>query len=357
MKSLSILLIIIFSLSSCITIETTSSGFKDEIYYSADKYDEVASQEQESKNSVAEDMQVESYDSDSEQDFTDEYSSDDYYDYQYSARLRRFHGPSFGFNYYNNYFTNSFWYSNNPYHCGVSIYYGYNFWDPFYYDPFYTHYHLMLSPYYYSNWHAHHHYYHPYNNYLLAAHYYPTYFNSYDNNSIYYGPRIDNKNKTPERFARLYKETVKNNMPSTTSKFSSESEVKSPSYYSKNPSNTFFERPLKGNKINSSSSAKTNTNIFSKPNKNNSLNKGNNYYKPENNSPSYSQPKPNNSKPAFSKPSYNKPKPTKSYSRPKQNTQRKPSYNKSTPSPSNNKSYSSPSRSYTPRGGSGKRPR
>ena len=69
MKSLSVLLIIIFSLSSCITIETTSSGFKDEIYYSADKYAEVASQEQESKNSVAEEMQVESYESEAEQEY------------------------------------------------------------------------------------------------------------------------------------------------------------------------------------------------------------------------------------------------------------------------------------------------
>ena len=44
-----------------------------------------------------------------------------------TSRLRRFHGPHFGFSYYNNYYTNSFWYSHNPYNCGVSIYYGYNF--------------------------------------------------------------------------------------------------------------------------------------------------------------------------------------------------------------------------------------
>ena len=49
MKSLSILFII-FTLSSCITIETTSSGFKDEIYYSAETYTEVASQEQQQEN-------------------------------------------------------------------------------------------------------------------------------------------------------------------------------------------------------------------------------------------------------------------------------------------------------------------
>ena len=330
-------------------------GFKDEIYYSADKYAEVAFQEQESKNSVAEEMQVESYESEAEQEYSDEYTSDDYYDYQYSARLRRFHGPGFGFGYYNNYFTNSFWYSNNPYHCGVSIYYGYNFWDPFYYDPFYSHYYPFVSPYHYSFWHAHHSY-HPYHNHLLASHYYPTYFNSYDNNSIYYGPRIDNKNKTPERFASMYRENIKNNVPSATSKFPQDSEVKSPSYYSKRPSNTFSERPFNGNKINSSSLAKTNPNHFSKPSNSDSFNKGNNYYKPESKSPSYSQPKPNNSKPTFTKPSYNKPKPSNTYSRPKQNTQRKPTYNKTTPSPSYNKSYSSPGRSYTPRGGSGKRP-
>ena len=39
MKTIQLFLIsIVLILSSCITIETTSSGFKDEIYYSAEQY-------------------------------------------------------------------------------------------------------------------------------------------------------------------------------------------------------------------------------------------------------------------------------------------------------------------------------
>ena len=71
--------------------------------------------------------------------YEEEFDFDDCYDYYYSSRLRRFHGPHFGFSYYNNYFTNSFWYSQNPYNCGVSIYYGYNFWNPWYLDPWHNH--------------------------------------------------------------------------------------------------------------------------------------------------------------------------------------------------------------------------
>ncbi|MDB2362755.1 hypothetical protein N9V65_04845, partial [Flavobacteriales bacterium] len=97
-------------------------------------------------------------------------------------------------------------------HCGVSIYYGYNFWDPFYYDPFYHSY--AYSPFNYHPFYHHHHHgyyghqgYHGHHGGSLA--YAPTYYNSYDNNSIYYGPRENNKNKTPERFALLYSQEVK----------------------------------------------------------------------------------------------------------------------------------------------------
>lgn len=57
------------------------------------------------------------------------YDRDDYYDYAYSARLRRFHNPV-GFGYYNNYYTNTYWYDYNPYSYGTSIYLGYNWWRP-----------------------------------------------------------------------------------------------------------------------------------------------------------------------------------------------------------------------------------
>ena len=48
------------------------------------------------------------------------YDQDDYYDYAYSARLRRFN-HSYGWNYYDPYYTNLYWYDYNPYSYGVSV--------------------------------------------------------------------------------------------------------------------------------------------------------------------------------------------------------------------------------------------
>lgn len=67
------------------------------------------------------------------------YNPDDYYDYCYSSRLRRFHtGVSLGFGYYDPFFTNVYWYDNCPASWGISIYMGYNWWWPNYcYRPYY----------------------------------------------------------------------------------------------------------------------------------------------------------------------------------------------------------------------------
>ena len=318
--------------SSCITIETTSSGFKDEIYYTTDKYANLAEQN-ETVVSVGEETTEEEYST--EEDYVDEYSSDDYYDYQYSSRLRRFHSPGFGFSYYNNYYTNSFWYSSNPLHCGVSIYYGYNFWDPYYYDPFY--YNYAYSSYYHPFYnhhyhHGHHGYYGHY--YGLLAHGYPTYYNSYDNNSIYYGPRENNKNKTPESFATLYSTEVKNRKPQTYSKDNFEREKK-PTYNFQQTTEISNRKPTL-NKFNNTNSNPNVNNSFSKPVFNQSVN--------------INQKSPQNSKPEISRPTYSKPSKTK-----------KPIENNSIKTPSNN-SYSKPSyisspRISSPRGGSGRRPR
>ena len=51
------------------------------------------------------------------------YDDDDYYDYAYSSRIRRFHtSVGCGYGYYNDYYTNSYWYDYNPWSYGVSIY-------------------------------------------------------------------------------------------------------------------------------------------------------------------------------------------------------------------------------------------
>ena len=61
------------------------------------------------------------------------YYGDDYYDYAYSARLRRFQNNPYYNNYYSDYYTNSYWYDNNPWDWGRSIYMGYNWLHPSFY--------------------------------------------------------------------------------------------------------------------------------------------------------------------------------------------------------------------------------
>ncbi|MEI6488282.1 MAG: hypothetical protein WCP52_04940 [Bacteroidota bacterium] len=143
------------------------------------------------------------------------FNYDDYYDDEYAARLRRFHSPVGNYGYYDDYYTNSYWYNPNPYYYGSSIYMGYNFWGPSYnmyaYNPGFNMYSNMgwgYDPYYnpygmYSNmgmgYNPYSYGYNPYgygyNPYMSgyyngynSGYYANNYFNSYDNNS-YYGPR------------------------------------------------------------------------------------------------------------------------------------------------------------------------
>ena len=68
------------------------------------------------------------------------YDEDNYYDYAYAARIRRFHTEvSLGFGYYDPCFTNLYWYDPCYPNFGVSIYLGYNWcWPSVYYRPYYT---------------------------------------------------------------------------------------------------------------------------------------------------------------------------------------------------------------------------
>ncbi|MDE5704231.1 MAG: hypothetical protein K2H70_05335, partial [Bacteroidales bacterium] len=50
---------------------------------------------------------------------------DKYYDYEYSSRLKRFHQDEYiTDNYYDDYYTNTYWYDQNPYSYDTSIYLG-----------------------------------------------------------------------------------------------------------------------------------------------------------------------------------------------------------------------------------------
>lgn len=118
------------------------------------------------------------------------YSEDDYYDYAYAARLKRFYGTNCGWSYYNDYYTNAYWYTYDPNYWGVSIYLGYSWWYPSWY---------YYSPYYYAGWGWGWGYYgYPWYgggaywagyNYGYWNGYYAAncYYNSYDWNSCYYG--------------------------------------------------------------------------------------------------------------------------------------------------------------------------
>jgi len=58
-------------------------------------------------------------------EITDEISAeedyvDEDYEYEYSARIRRFHQPARGFSYYSNYYTDNYWY--DPFMPGMNIY-------------------------------------------------------------------------------------------------------------------------------------------------------------------------------------------------------------------------------------------
>ena len=139
-------------LSSCTTVYYTQS-YEDANYLTQDEfvdYDDYATDDTEYEdNEVVSDTTedgtiVNNY-------YGDYYEDGSQYDFYYSSRIRRFHRPYYNYGYYGNYYTNSYWYSGNPYHFGTSIYYGwgspyYDSWG--YYDPFYYSYYSYYTPYY-----------------------------------------------------------------------------------------------------------------------------------------------------------------------------------------------------------------
>lgn len=172
------------------------------------------------------------------------YDPDDYYDYAYTARLRRFYRPYIGWGYYDSYYTNSYWYDYNPASWGVSIYMGYNWWAPSYYygSPFswgfsisygWPSYHCWGQPYWY--WNYPYYYHSPYyaywsgynqgywNGYYSGLYNSPYYYNSYDYNSYnhyYYGPRRNRtgggSSSVPRTsLAALYQKNVDKDRPRT----------------------------------------------------------------------------------------------------------------------------------------------
>ncbi len=108
-------------------------------------YDKYKQSQAENTNAVVENNtaeQTETVNNQENQNYSD-YDADDYYDYGYSSRLRRFHNPCHFSSYYDDYYTNMYWYNYDPFYYGTSIYMGYNWWSPGY---------SYYNPYYYNNW-------------------------------------------------------------------------------------------------------------------------------------------------------------------------------------------------------------
>jgi hypothetical protein len=146
------------------------------------------------------------------------FNYDDYYDYSYASRIRRFQYSPFN-DYYHDFYTNRYWYDYNPGYWGSSIYNNWgmgmgmsSYMDPFsmswgmyspfnnFYDPFNSPFSFGYSPFgygfgynggYYNNLYGYG--YGGYGGYGGGLYSYTGgYNNSLDNNSkIHYGPRRD----------------------------------------------------------------------------------------------------------------------------------------------------------------------
>ena len=159
--------IVLLFLSSCIT--STHVHYSDPNYLGSTEF---TSYEDIVTEPVAEIEQTQDTDSITDNYYQDYDVADDYYDYSFSSRIRRFHRPMYSSNYYGGLYTDYYWYNNDPFYCGTSIYYGYN-WN----SPYYSYY--SYSPYYYNNYNSYSAY-----GYSNHQHHTPnyTYYNSNNNN-------------------------------------------------------------------------------------------------------------------------------------------------------------------------------
>jgi len=178
MKNSLLIYLFLLILSSCIS--TNQTFFADPNYLSSEEFSSV-----ETINESYPELAI------TEQDTAlsgneEYYISDNYYDFSYSSRIRRFHNPiMYNYGYYSGFYTDYHWYNPDPFYWGSSIYSGYNWNSPYYsFSPYYSYHSPFYHDYYSWNHYGSHGYY-GYNNYNQHS----NYFNSYDENSYSYGPR------------------------------------------------------------------------------------------------------------------------------------------------------------------------
>jgi hypothetical protein len=152
--------VVIALLSSCISQKTGTSGYNDDVYANPkeDRIEEarLAAEKKQAKeasdkrynDSIAAVQKAQKEKDDANPYYKDrEFKYDDYYDYEYATRVKRFDNSINGLSYYDNYYTNSYWYNQNPYNYGVSVYNGYSWWGSSY-----NSYSYNPSINFYSNW-------------------------------------------------------------------------------------------------------------------------------------------------------------------------------------------------------------
>ena len=132
-------------LSSCATQKMGTTSYNDDVYanpkedrieearFGAEKKQAQEAKEKRYNDSIAAVKQAQKEKDDANPYYKDrEFKYDDYYDYEYATRVKRFNNNINGLGYYDNYYTNSYWYNQNPYNYGVSVYNGYSWWGPNY---------------------------------------------------------------------------------------------------------------------------------------------------------------------------------------------------------------------------------
>ena len=147
-KTLTKLSAVVILLSSCTSMQQTASTNSDDVYASSkdkpvvNEYNSVATPaqsnseeyKQQTPNSTAVEQDEKGNTYITNKYYDSDFDYDDYYDYEYAVRMKRFYHPASSYGYYDNYYTNSYWYSGNPFHWGLSIYLGYLWWGSSYYS-------------------------------------------------------------------------------------------------------------------------------------------------------------------------------------------------------------------------------
>jgi hypothetical protein len=274
-----LILIVVISFTSCIS--TNQSFFSDPNYLSSNEFSSIATLEEAYNLNTENDEDTITYYEDNR------FEANNYYDFSYSSRIRRFHSPMmYSTGFYSGIYTDYYWYNQDPFYYGSSIYFGHNGFSPYYsYSPF--GYNSYYNHYGYNGHHGMYNNYYGYNNYTN---------NHYgENSNSSFGPRgslVSGSSKTVVKYNTLSNQSFQNTQQNGFNN-NSRSTVKKP-WNNNNVNNN--------NSINSPSETKTKSNkTFKKNNSYKSNNRSNdrsNSIKSNNRSNSFKSNNRSNSRPS-----------------------------------------------------------